>query len=511
MNEPLIPIAYEDVINNFSTTELELKLMEFVEPNSDMELEINSLFFETKQSGKIVFILGKPGTGKSTFIHSLKWRPNIALRKLVSIDAAQLISDNNLSELLTEIKNISIESNEKKDKGPTAIIIDYLEDLQGFEEGNIKSFFRNLNGVLRKSPLLIIWPVTEKHEVDAMLGYAQNVSGTLFVKDKEVLNFTGPHTNKYIDIAKRTLTVLNAGKELDDFNLIHEDFVDTYNSVLRLPKVDINLREYYKLLKTHWQQKSGYLKDINRKIPKPTEVWFLFGYKNAEDIVAQFSRKTTRIEDAWSVITDRFSEYISNNSQRKGTWDARRLQLAFYGALKTRVMYIPTNTLISLLVSYSEHAELNKLFETMKTPDSWRKKPAAKSSLKRSPMYRQLIGEVYPSGKRKGGSTRKALEKAEPIFSKVVNWISTVGSDKALNKSIALALEDAGVKNASYEKPHPWIPNVIPDIFIDLPDKQICIEFHYTNKNEPYVLADYVLKKLDIYVTQLTSLISIKI
>ncbi|QHT58610.1 ATP-binding protein [Paenibacillus lycopersici] len=511
MSELFIPIAYEDIISNFPSSELDLKLMEFVEPNADMEIEINTLCLETRHSGKIVFILGRPGTGKSTFIHSLKWRPNISLRTLVSVDAAEIIKENNLSELLDEIKNISLEAIEKKDKGPTALIIDYLEDLQGFEEGNIKSFFRNLNGVLRKSPLLIIWPVTEKREVDAMLSYAESVSGTLFLKGKEVLAFTGPHTDKFVDIAKRTLSVLNAGKELDDFNLIHEDLVDTLIAVLKLPKIDINLREYYKLLKTHWQQKSGYLRDINSKIPKPTEVWFLFAYKNAEDIVAQFSRKTTRIEDAWSVITDRFSEYIDNNSQRKEAWNARRLQLAFYGALKTRVMYMPTNTLVSILASYSEHAELNKLLDSMNIPENWGNKSKAISSLKRSPMYRQLVGEVYPSGKRKGGPTGVALEKAEPIFGKVVNWISTAGSDKALNKGISIALGDAGIGNSSSEKPHPWIPGIIPDIFIDLPDKQICIEFHYTNKSEPYVLADYVLKKLDVYVAQLTSLISLKL
>lgn len=183
MSELFIPIAYEDVINNFPSSELDLKLMEFVEPNADMEIEINTLCLETRHSGKIVFILGKPGTGKSTFIHSLKWRPNISLRTLVSIDAATL--NNSLSELLDEVKNISIEATEKKDKGPTAIIIDYLEDMQGFDDGNIKSFFRNLNGVLRKSPLLLIWPVTEKQEVDAMLSYAESVSGTLFLKEKK--------------------------------------------------------------------------------------------------------------------------------------------------------------------------------------------------------------------------------------------------------------------------------------------------------------------------------------
>jgi hypothetical protein len=187
------------------------------------------------------------------------------------------------------------------------------------------------------------------------------------------------------------------------------------------------------------------------------------------------------------------------------------MQLAFYGALKTRVMYMPTNTLISVLASYSDHTELNKLLNSMELPSTWKRKHKAIVALRRSPIYRQLVGEIYPSGKRKGGPTGKALEKAAPYFEKVVNWISQTGTDKPLNKSIASALFEAGIKNVSSEKSHPWIPNIYPDVFIELEDKQICIEFHYTNKDEPNVLADYVLRKLDVYMAQLSSFLNMNI
>jgi hypothetical protein len=255
MNEPFIPLTYEDISNSFPDNELDAKLMEFIEPDTEMEFEINTLCLETRNSGKVVFLLGRPGTGKSTFIHSLKWRPNIALRTLESID----MSNSDLQTLLNKISEISTIAVENKVNGPTAVIINYLENFQGFDNGTIKSFFRNLNGILRKSPLLIIWPVTEKHEVDLMMDYSRSISGTLFVKDKGILNFTGPKLDKYVDIAKRTVTVLNAGKELDDFNLTHDDFVDTYEEVIKLPVTEINLREYYKILKSKWQEKSGYL------------------------------------------------------------------------------------------------------------------------------------------------------------------------------------------------------------------------------------------------------------
>ena len=140
-------------------------------------------------------------------------------------------------------------------------------------------------------------------------------------------------------------------------------------------------------------------------------------------------------------------------------------------------------------------------------PTHWKYKKTTKTSLKKSPIYKQLIEESFPLGKRKGGPVLQALETAEPIYKDIVAWISTgTGSDTHLNKAFGIALEETGIKNVSVEKEHPWIKGVFPDVMIDMGHKIVCIEFHYTNQDEPHIVADYVLKKLDVYMSIIQNL-----
>ncbi|PZU99035.1 MAG: hypothetical protein DCF32_19095 [Leptolyngbya sp.] len=69
-----------------------------------------------------------------------------------------------------------------------------------------------------------------------------------------------------------------------------------------------------------------------------------------------------------------------------------------------------------------------------------------------------------------------------------------------------MSLIKAGIKNVLVEKEHPWIRGIYPDLQVDLGHKIICIEFNYTMQDEPYVIANYVLKKLDSYMAQIEKL-----
>jgi len=479
--------------------------MEFVSPLLETEEEISLLASGINQSGKLSFILGNPGIGKSTFLHTLNWRTHIPIRKIIDIDANDYLLDDTLNGLFDELSRKCKSEIQKNDKGVCAIIINYLESLDEYSDQVVKGFFRRLNGLLRNNPVLILWPVTSKDDVDKMIEFSKHVSGTLYKRDKQIIEVKGPNKDDYVNIAKSTIRVLNDSSELSDFGLTHDDLLETFNAFTKIPGVEQNMREYYSRINSKWETNSNYLEELKGKMPRPTEVWFIFPFKEAESVVNQFARRGKRIEDAWTAISDKFSDYISGNNQRSAKWDSKRLQLALHGAIKSRIMYLPTNLVVTTAATFSENQALKDIILNHNPPNHWHLRTQTKTSIKRCPIFKQLIGEQFPSGKRKGGPVLQALETANPIYRDIVSWISSSGSgsDTHLNKAFGKTLKEAGIRNIKVEKEHPWIKNVYPDIQIDLGHKIVCLEFHYTTQDEPHVIADYTLRKLDTYMTQM--------
>jgi hypothetical protein len=506
VNELILYSTFEEMKSHLHGTDINTRLMELIEPLPDMEEEINIIARTVTNAGKLLFILGKPGTGKSTFLQSLTWKRHIRIQNVNHIDATNYI-ESGLSALFGEIKKYQKESIEKKDAGPTCIIIDYLESIDDFDESEVKGFFRSINGLLRTTPLFILWPVTNKDDVDLMLSFSIDVSGTLFYRGHEVLPFNGPHFSKFKDIIIRTISTLNDGKDLTEFSLTFDDLSEIDKKLEDIPVIERTMREYIELIKEKWRHNSDYQARIRSQIPKSTEVWFIFCYRDAEGIVSQFARRSDRIEDNWTVIHDKLYEYI-RTGQRSAVWSAQRLQMALYGSIKTRLLFMPTNTLMSCVYSYSDNKSLQKQLKEYDLPSNWKEKHKAKRTLMRTAIFKQIIGEVIHAGMRRGGPAADSLERAEPAFNSLVKWISVgPGSDKPVNNAIAMAIKECTGLPIVSDISHPWIPNIIPDIFIDLQYKQICLEFHYTNQNEPYIIADYVLKKLNSYMNELEALV----
>ncbi|MCO7546068.1 ATP-binding protein [Stutzerimonas nitrititolerans] len=504
MTDLVLYSTFEEISNEFSKSiALDSKLMEFIEPLPYIEEQINIIARSATSAGKLSFILGSPGTGKSTFLRSLSWKKHLGVAELVQVNANELTTDG-INGLYEELAKQAHKAVSIRDKGPTCLIIDYLEYLDDFDPSDVKGFFRRLNGLLRNSPLLILWPVTGREDVDAMIDYSRAVSGTLFYRGYEVIEFTGPDIEKFKDIVSRTISVLNEGKDLAEFGLTFKDLEETHEALLKLPRNEATLREYIEIVKERWRTNNDYVAKLRSSIPKSTEVWFIFSYKDAERVISQFVRRADRVEDNWTAIHDKLADYI-RDGQRSHVWSAARLQLALYGAIKTRIMFLPTNTLVSCVSSYTANTAIQGILANHNAPAEWNDKSKAKRTLGRSAVYKQLIGEVMAAGMRRGGPAAKALDVAEPSYSALVKWVSSSGqgSDKELNKCVALALAELGNYDARSDRQHPWIPDIIPDIFIDTPHKQICIEFNYTNKNEPYAIADYVLKKLNTYMNSL--------
>ncbi|TGK15743.1 ATP-binding protein [Leptospira stimsonii] len=500
-SELIIPITYEEMTQKLGNEAA--KLAQIIQPVSDTENEINLLLNRIVDTGLVTFFLGRSGVGKSTFLTSLKWRSHIKKREIINIDSSEIVPELGLNGLYLKLADIGKAAKGQKDLGATIVIIDYLESIEDQIESEIKSFFRNINALLRKVPVFIIWPITLIEDARFMLEIANSIATTLFYPGKEIINFEGPNEGNFIDISKRTIQTINEGKEPAEFGITDSVLSEIYSGYLKISNSQRTIRLFLQMIKTKWEQRSGYLSRLKETIPKPIEVWFIFSYPRAESVTSQFSKKGQSVDEAWTPVHDKFFEYIPG-SQRSSIWDANRLQLALYGYIKTRIMFLPTNTLIAIIAAYSENKNIKKLIDDGNAPKHWFRKSVAKTFFSSTTIAKQLLGEKYPAGLRKGGPVAQAMDAAAPIFSELNVWLTkSGGSDSHINKAISLCVNELVGDVSSTQKSHPWLKRIIPDVLIELPDKTISLEFHYTTDDAPSKIADYTLSKLNVYMNQI--------
>ena len=520
-NDLFLPFTYEEILKKIGKDKS--RLVDLIVPVTQFEKQIIQVVLDIENAGYLLFLYGVSGVGKSTFISSLKFQKHIPIQSIVSIDASELDyenkSDIKLKQLLKQIKkearDFFSENNQSNDK--LCIVIDYLENLNDEDNNNVKAFFRDLNGLLRKYPILIIWPVTVREDLENMQEFAKSFSSTMFHRIRPAINFTGPPLDEYPNIAKKTIMFFNEGKSCYEFQLTDNDLENLKKGYEKKAQEKHLIRDYLKDIRSLWEERTDYISGIVKNVPKPTEVWFIFSYPEAEDIVARFAKQTPDIiNEMWNADYKSLFVYISDNNQRKADWKPQRLTLALSSRmLTTKIMYLPTNALVSCIAAYAKDAEIPIPKEDLLNRDKynilqhWCIKSNAKKTLSTTPLYLQLSGVSITGGKRKSGRVEKGLKNATPAFEKINKDISDKKiSDQKFNKAVCLALQDV-FNNSEHnldfvaEKPHPHLTKIRPDILVDTNDKLVCLEFCYTNNKTPGNMADYVLRKLNQYMKQL--------
>lgn len=487
------------------------KLAQFVQPVEDTETEVVDLLSRMLVgTGRAVLLLGTTGSGKSTFIQSLTWRKHLGLARLVSIDCSDLSERNKLPELATRLQATADQA--RKSIGVTAISIDYLESLGGTSDEEKRAFFQTLNGLLRKSPILVVWPVTKIEDANSMIAEAKSVSGTVFDSRVPILNFRGPKSQVFPSIVRNTISVFNEAKMLQDFLLTDAELDKIRDDLVADKEVESTIRNYIQRVQIHWAEKSGQLKNITAKLPKPNEVWCVFCHPTAEDIVSMFATKGGQASSAWIAYHAKLWEYVPG-TQREARWkNPTRLQYAIGGALVTRILHLSPQSLVSICMAYSTDSKLDPVRTA--GPKEWNDKSKAKDYVGTSALYRQLTGNAPPRGKTKGGPAAAARLAATNPFEVLNKIVAGSGNDRYVNHAIAACLKEKLPSdfNIVSEQAHPWIPGMTPDIRIDAPDgRQICLEFCYTNNQKPGAVADYVLDKLSIYMDQLEQYVGVGI
>jgi len=521
-----LPFTYEDIVSRLGKNMA--RLTDLIVPVTEFEEPIIQVASDIDNAGYLLFLYGASGVGKSTFISSLKIQKHIPIQEIISIDATKLTnktdSKSKLQKLHDEIqeksRNFFSGNNKKEEK--LCIVIEYLENLEDEEQSQIRAFFRDLNRLLRQFAILIIWPITVRTDLESMMKFAQDYSSTIFHRRIPFIEFSGPPVEEYPNIAKKTIICFNSGKSCYEFQLNDQDFEKIKCQYQDKPSDKHLIRDYLKDVKTLWEDRTERISQISKNIPKPTEIWFIFSYPEAEGVVARFTKQTPDIiNEMWNADYKSLSAYINDNNQKKADWNPLgRLTIALSSRmLTTKIMYLPTNALVSCIASYAQDANIGITRDDLcdkdkyNVPKQWLGKTASQNTLKRTPLYLQLSGDAITSGKlksgkRKSGPVKQGLINATQAFKQINEDISKTKtiSDQRFNKAIYLALKDVLKEtdfNFSCEEQHPYLKTIRPDILVETDKSLICLELCYTIDNTPGTIADYVLRKLHQYMKQM--------
>lgn len=527
-----LPLSYEEARQEIGMETADLLQLFLFLP--EFEQKILSVLDDVRSTGKILFIYGSSGIGKTTFLNSLKYRSFLPIRDVIEVSGYRLENTSpsaaKTDTLFEQIHRIAEEDSRYTDKSKkTCLILSVLEHLEGEDEGAIRKFFMNLNGLLRQYPLLIFWQVNVKEDLDKMLFYARSIATTLTSRRLEYLEFTGPKQDDFPEVIRKNVSAIYQGKDITDFQLHDGDLIYALDKLRGRKREEQTIRKYIEIVLDIWENRFDYVKDLQESIPGNMELWIILCHPEAEELVDRSTRRSRRTEDYYNVDYAALDDYIKGSRKRSAQWQQGELALAL-SIIKTKIMFIGTHAFVNAVAAYGPQVSGFPLTPAQvrewNLPVEYYQPRRVALFLARSPLLRQLALRSTRSGNWSRGNkmVEVAISQATDIFRTINDRISSKSnkwSDQPFNRALMLAIkesynnplestdlpEDRAELDFQAEVTHPHI-GLRPDIFIvnKEDNKNICIEMHYTISTQQSQIIGYTLDKLKDYWDQVKHL-----
>ncbi|MDC3957612.1 hypothetical protein [Polyangium jinanense] len=417
--------------------------------------------------GAFLVLHGQPGSGKSTFLHTLKlFRDGV---RTIKVDAEQPIPEA-LEELLEPHERLRV------------VVLAGREALPSTSEADMELALHAINQFIRSREgqrTLVVWPCTGEDVAQRILAKANKIGGDalLGVYDKGYC-FEGPPKSEYVDIARGTIQALNGGASLIALGITEE-------RARELAAKATTIGNFFNSLRMEERRNRTALANL---LPEQARhnLWIVVIAGN--DPETEVGTLTSGAHFSADI------ERLLASTDANVVQDLKRYpdKLGLLGrSFDARILYIPIMTAMSIMRDYAD-ADLRARLKEAKFPVT---EPGdGLDRLRESQLGLAFQGQpvtIRSVGRKPGKERKDEFQKLSQYASK---------DDGALNRTMGEALEAAGLIKAY--KPEDGLgvtQNRNSDVLCATADGSVRLEFMWRVETSVGDIARYVLEKLYQY------------
>lgn len=444
--------------------------MTFVPPNEDIETIKRFLASaESASQGKVLFISGPSGTGKSTFVHSLEVFLADRVAEVVRLPSPHELAVTDIPAYLARLPR----------KARFTIVNFDGREAPYFHEPEYQTFLGALNGLLRtRSDLLVVWPVTDNSFSEKLIALLERVGG------RSAFGLTPQHS--LIGISQ------------DRFNMVLEKLLQVAN--WRLEDAAVSDTEVANLISTS-DRIGVFLDRLQDLITSRFDIGemgvefptLVIAISSGEPKIREVVRSIRRA-DSYYIEASRLLMYTKQSNVAEW-WSNRATNLRsalphVIALFNAQLVSISASTVVHSVLQHGD-AELKGLVEGVRAD-----RGNAKRIMESSELLKYLSGD--PLDNREYGSNVK--EETFDSFRRIQAMSET--KHRALNAALLRLAEEAGVSLPSLQLETSLVPGLQSDAIYKPPGRStVALEFHHKAANESTnnKLAIYVLEKLKEY------------
>ncbi|WP_294671337.1 hypothetical protein [uncultured Fluviicola sp.] len=418
------------------------------------EIEITLREIQTSGLGRLLILHGTSGSGKSTFLHGLKYFFD-------NVDIISFKKEQPILSLATFISNDT-----PKDTKHRIYVIDD-RDNPNETDSDLKVSFEALRNLFRidQGKALIVWPITDLEVSTKIAEMAWHIGrDSLLGTRYKRYDFTGLSKDNFSEVADITTRSLNAGENLESFGIGSE-------TAMQMARESETIGEFYSRLNAYSAQRNSQTYNILKTKIRP-RVWIVVPGDDSKELDRTVSSLTQGTRNRLDI--DKIAEFLDNKDNKSNylnDWRKRRNDMAYLmRILDVRLFELTPNAALAAVRTYGA--------EKIKTD---LKKKTEKIENCIETIAKTRVGQAILNPEE--SLTFRPRETADEMAKEymTIQQLAAKG-DNALNLSLSEALKEFLLKSGNdvtvtCEKQN--LPNsqLCPDIQIPLTDGSIvCLE-----------------------------------